>query len=88
MAKIKFSEIELKDLEGKKIEETNLHQAIANMIYKFTKDLGLVKKAMDIYAGKEVELTAKEIEEVTRLVEEGDLMAFAKAAVMDALKKA
>lgn len=84
--KYSFSTIELKDLDGKKIEG-GLQKPLANLIYIQTKDLDLVAKALDINAGKPVELDKTEVEEIKRLIEDpqAGLAAFAKKAVLDYL---
>ena len=90
MAKIDFTKVTLVDLEGKKLEKIELHKTVANIIYSFTKEMDLVAKALDINAGKEVDLSAREIEEIKRLVmdEKSGLMAFAKKGLLDILDKA
>ena len=90
MALVDFSKVEVKDLNGKPIKEAQLHKLIAQGIYTLTKELDLVQKAFDINAGKPVELNAKEIEEVKRLINDDRLgiAAFARAALLDILDKA
>jgi hypothetical protein len=85
--KYNFSTIEIKDLNGKKIEGAELHKNLANLIYVQTKDLDMVEKAREINLAKEVEMDKTEIEEIKRLIEspEAGLAAFAKKALFDYL---
>jgi len=85
MATYSFHSIELKDLDGKKVPNANVHKVLANALYAQTKDLDLVEKARDINQAKQVELDKTEIEEVKRVIEDPQtgFMAFAKKAILD-----
>ena len=87
--KYNFTKVEIKDIEGKKVEGQEFHKLLANMLYANTKDLDLVEKARTINKGEDVELDKTELQEVTRVAEDVDqqgrhaLTAFARKAYKD-----
>lgn len=82
--KYNFSTIELVGIDGKKLD-AKAHQSLGNAIYTFTKDLGLVDKAMEIYKGKEVDLGDTEIKIIKSIIEDERVQfhAFVKKAMLD-----
>lgn len=89
--KFNFSKLTLKNVDGTEIKG-EVHKELANLIYARTSDLGLVDKAIDIHAGKEVDLTDAELIEVNNLIEikaqggQNFFMAFARKALGDYIK--
>ena len=82
--KLNFSKVELKDIEGKKIEKHDLHKLVANLLYGGTKNLDMVEIAREINKGKEVELKKEDLEDIKKtIVEAQTIAAFAKKAVID-----
>ena len=85
MAKYKFSEIELKELDGKVIEGADVHKSLANIIYRNASSLDLVEIAREINAGAEVPLTSSQINEIKRTIADpkAGMFAFARKAIVD-----
>lgn len=81
--KYDFTKIETSALDGTPVMD--LHKTIANSVYLHTKDLGLVTIAQDIYAGKEVEITQPQLEEIKRIISDEQIgfFAFVKKAIID-----
>ena len=83
--KYNFSEIILKDIEGKAIADHQVHKHLANGLYVAVQDLDLVTKAIEINAGKETELDKTEVQKIIEFIngEKCGLVAFVKKAILD-----
>src|SRR5574343_326731 len=82
--KYNFSKVPLVDIEGKKLEVSDLHKTLAAAIYYGDhKDLDLVDKSMAINKGEDVELDKVEIEKVKAIVEKSGFKAFVQKALLD-----
>ncbi len=96
--KINFLKIKLENIEGKpfKVREGNkdIYKSLADLIYiHATDNLELVKIAMEINAGKEVDLRDSEVKTIKRIIngvsiEQGGLFAFVRKAILDYIAKA
>jgi len=87
--KYDFSKIKLQNIMGQPIANAEVHKTVGNLIYRATKDLGMVETAMAIYAGGEVELDKTEVAEIERLIDDpsSSVAAFARKAVHDYIDK-
>ncbi|GAF82683.1 unnamed protein product [marine sediment metagenome] len=83
--KVNFSEINLTDIEGNSITNIEINKNVGNIIYKNAKNLNLIPIAQDIYAGKEVNLSVIDLNEIKSLISSpvDGLVAFARKAVLD-----
>ena len=82
--KLDLTKVEIKDLDGKKIEKHDIHKIVANLMYQSTKNLDMVELAREINQGKEVELKKDELEELKTLITQTQaIAAFAKKALID-----
>ena len=81
--KYNFSEVKIKDIDGKEINNT--HKALANAIYLLTENLDLVEIAQKINRGEEVDLEKAEVETIKQIINEpkAGFFAFVKKAYFD-----
>jgi hypothetical protein len=84
-----FNSITLRDINDEVLVNTNLYKTIGNVIYKGTRDLGMLEIAREIYAGKDVNLADDEVAEVERVVSDpgSGVVAFARQAVLEYITK-
>lgn len=89
--KFNFSQVELTDINGKPMQEANVHKLLALMMYRHAKNLDLVELARKINAGEEVEIEKVELEEITGLInmpsEAGGFHAFSRKALLEYINK-
>ena len=80
---VDFKTVEVRTLEGEILPD--IHKTVGNLIYRFTKDLGMVAVAEKIYAGETVDLDKTELQEVERLLSnpQSGLFAFVRKALGD-----
>lgn len=80
MEKIKFilSNVKFRDLKKQSITITDLHESLGNMIYTNAADIGWRRIAEEIYDGKEVELTRKQLEELSVIIDQSMFIIFIK----------
>ena len=86
--KYDFTKIKLTDIDGKPMK-VDFHKTIANAVYRFALSVDLVEIAMAINKGKEVELTGKQLTEISGVVNnpQSNIAAFARKAFADFTKE-
>lgn len=89
MKKINFKEIKVTDLAGNEIFNLNLHEIVANAVYRQASNSPIknVELARKIYSEGEVELSPEEIAIVANAVTNSAMIGdFAKVPVIKALE--
>jgi hypothetical protein len=83
--KFDFSKLKASMLDGTPVN--NIVTGLANNIYLFTKDLGLLAVAQEMYKGGVVEITVEQIQGIKQVLEDerAGYVAFVKKAVIDFL---
>lgn len=87
--KINFKEIKLYDLDGTEIPKGNLHETVANAVYRQASNspIKTVELAQRIYSGGEIELSPDEVSIIRDAVVNSALIGdFAKVPVLKALE--
>lgn len=87
--KIDFSKMIQKDIDGKVVENADLHKIVANVLWHGAKNLDLVDIAMTINKGKEVDLSKKDFLEVGSAVRDpkNGIFAFAQKQILDFIEE-
>ncbi len=85
MTQYDFSKIVLTELDGKVIEDADIHKTLANIIYRSAVDLDLVEIAREMNKGELVSLTKNQTDAIRRLIADPKvgLFAFARKAIAD-----
>ena len=83
--KFSFHSIALKDIDGQEMKESHANKTLAFVIYRFTKNLDLVEKAMQMNRGEDVEFSKEELKEVESMIDlpAGAIASFVRKALHD-----
>lgn len=85
--KVDFTKLKVQfEIEGEPIS-VDVSKTVGNIIYKQTSDIGLSDFARKIYYECEVEIPQQYINEIIMIVENCNLIAPVKKAIMDSLRK-
>lgn len=86
--KLDFSKVKVEAIDGTFLPDVKVNELVGNLIYNFTKDLGMLNLAQRIYQGGEVELRESDVAEIKRLlnIPQCNFLAFTKKAVLDFLE--
>lgn len=82
---INFSEIELKDLDGKVIPSMEFHKTVANILYHHADSLDFVEVALAMNRGEAVDLSLGQLNDIKKLVNDPKfgVFTYARKAVVD-----
>ena len=85
--KYNFTNLKLHDIDGKEMQDHDIHKLLAKGLYVNVKDLDLVEIAIKINKGEEVEIDKVEAQNIKKFIESDNctLFAFAKKALIDFL---
>lgn len=86
--KLNFSQLKLKAIDGT-VMDVEVHKLLANALYVYVHDLGMLDIARAIYKGEEVELTSTQVKEIDSVLENerAGFAAFIKEAIKNYLKE-
>lgn len=86
--KFDFKKLQLKNIDGKIVVDSNLHKTVANTLWHNAKTLDLVDTAMLINKGESVELEKKEVLELEQLIKDpkSGIFAFAQKQIIDFIR--
>jgi len=85
MKKLNLKNVKLKSIDGKEIENVELHKLVAQLIYTSvaTKNIWLVDKALKLFNEGVIEVDANELKEIRELSLSARFPAFIRKALRD-----